>query len=43
MVDVAGSQRSHLDERREKAAVSRAKKLAHELIAAIEAWERRNA
>jgi hypothetical protein len=44
IVDVTGSpQKAHLDERRTKAAFSRAKELAHELIAAIEAWERRDA
>jgi hypothetical protein len=43
-VDVAGGpQKPHLDERRTKAAVSRAKNLAHELIAAIEAWQGREA
>jgi hypothetical protein len=40
VVDVTGSQKAHIDERRKKAAVSRAKKLAHELIDAIEALER---
>jgi hypothetical protein len=41
-VDVTGSPfKARVDERRRKAAVSGAKKLAHELIAAIDAWEKR--
>jgi hypothetical protein len=40
-VDIGGNPyRARIQERRTAAAVSHAKKLAHELIAAIDAWEK---